>query len=577
MHSLDLMTVLAGGLTVALVFGLIAHRLHLPPIVGYLLAGVVVGPHTPGFVANNQLAGELAEVGVVLLLFGVGLEFHLETLVRVGRVAVPAALAQIAIVTVASLLLAPTIGFDSMASVVFGIALSVTSTVVLIRVLAERRELHTPSGHVAVGWLVVEDLFTVLVLVLLPGLVGTTGDPLKLASNAGLAALKLAALVAFTLFGGRRVIPWLLNRVVATKSRELFTLAVLVLALGIGLAAARFFGASMALGAFLAGMVVGRSDFAFRAASEALPMRDAFAVLFFVSVGMLFDPSFLLERPGLVAIALGLVMLVKPLASTAALLVLGKSPRSALMIGVGRGQIGEFSFILAALGQQLGVLPPAAGSTLVAVAILSITLNPLLFKLAPRAEALLPQARLVESTRPAARHEPRHRAVVVGYGPIGRTVSRLLEESGIEPTVIELNVETARTLREKGVQVVYGDASRRETLEQAGLPSAVALVLSTPSEGTTAGIIRQARELNPSIYVIARAGYLAEIPPLRTAGANAAFSGEGEVALAMAELVLTRLGATPEQVDHERARVHEELLGAGTEPEDRKSVVRQPS
>jgi CPA2 family monovalent cation:H+ antiporter-2 len=280
-----------------------------------------------------------------------------------------------------------------------------------------------------------------------------------------------------------------------------------------------------------------------------------------------------------VAIALGLVMLVKPLTATLALLVLGKSSRSALMIGVGRGQIGEFSFILAALGTQLGVLPPAAGSALVAASILSITLNPVLFKLAPRAEALLPQAKLsADSVRPAARHEPRHRAVVVGYGPIGRTVSRLLEESGIEPTVVELNVETARTLREKGVQVVYGDASRQETLEQAGLASAVALVLSTPSEGATAGIIRQARELNPSIYVIARAGYLAEIPPLRTAGANAAFSGEGEVALAMAELVLTRLGATPEQVDHERARVHEELLGAGTEPEDRKSALRsQPS
>jgi monovalent cation:H+ antiporter-2, CPA2 family len=565
MHSLDLVSVLAGGLAAALLLGLVAHRFHLPPIVGYLLAGVIVGPHTPGFVADDSIASQLAEVGVVLLLFGVGLEFHLDTLLKVGRVAVPAALAQIAIVTAASTAVVRLFGFELTAGIVLGIAVSVSSTVVLMRVLAERGELHTPNGHLAVGWLVVEDLFTVLVLVLLPGLVSTGGDAGKVAVNAGLAALKLAALVAFTLLAGGRLIPWLLNRVVATKSRELFTLAVLVVALGIGFAAAKLFGASMALGAFLAGMVVGRSDFAFRAASEALPMRDAFAVLFFVSVGMLFNPAFLLERPGLVAVTLGLVMLAKPIAATLSLLVLRRPARSAVMIGVGRGQIGEFSFILAALGTELGVLPSAASSALVAASILSITLNPLLFKLAPRASAILPERTPTEAVAPASRRsvEPRHRAVIVGYGPVGQTVSRLLLQSGIEPTVVEMNVETVRSLRERGMNVVYGDASRHETLEQAGLADAVALILSVPLPAGAEAVVREARELNPRVYVIARANYLAQVEPLKRAGANAAFSGEGEIALAMTELILTRLGATPEQIDHERDRVHGELHAAG--------------
>jgi monovalent cation:H+ antiporter-2, CPA2 family len=568
MHSLDLVSVLVGGLAAALLFGLVAHRCHLPPIVGYLLAGVLVGPHTPGFVAHEGIASQLAEVGVVLLLFGVGLEFHLETLLNVGRVAVPAALAQIVIVTGAAAAIMRFFGFELTAGLVLGIAVSVSSTVVLMRVLAERGELHTPDGHLAVGWLVVEDLVTVLVLVLLPGLVSTGGDPGKLVMNAGIATLKLGALVAFTLLAGGRLIPWLLNRVVATKSRELFTLAVLVVALGIGFAAAKLFGASMALGAFLAGMVVGRSDFAFRAASEALPMRDAFAVLFFVSVGMLFDPSFLLERPGLVAATLGLVMLAKPLAATLMLLVLRRPARSSVMLGVGRGQIGEFSFILAALGTELEVLPGAASSALVAASILSITLNPLLFKLAPRAGAFFPE-RAPESeavAAPTSRHsvELRHRAVIVGYGPVGQTVARLLSESSIVPTVIEMNLDTIRSLRERGINAVYGDASRREILEQAGLADAVALILSAPLPSGAEAVVREARDVNPKVYVIARANYLAQVDPLRRAGANAAFSGEGEIALAMTELILTRLGATPEQIDHERERVHVELHGTGS-------------
>jgi CPA2 family monovalent cation:H+ antiporter-2 len=461
------------------------------------------------------------------------------------------------LVTLGGVFAAHQLGFGTAAGVVFGIALSVTSTVVLMRSLAERGELHTPSGHLAVGWLVVEDLLTVLVLVLLPGLVKPGGGSIWVGTL--IAVAKLTALIAFTFLAGGRAIPWLLSKVVATKSRELFTLAVLALALGVGLGAAELFGASMALGAFLAGIVVGRSEFASRAASEALPMRDAFAVLFFVSVGMLFEPAFILREPLAVAVALGLVVIAKPLASTLMLVVLGKPARTALGIGLGRGQVGEFSFILAAMGAELGVLPEKAGSALVAASMLSITLNPLLLSLAPRASGMVPERARVEAKANGAGDPERHRVIVVGYGPVGRTVSRLLSESGIEPSVIEMNLETVRELRASGMRAVYGDAGRAETLEEAGTRQAVGVVLTAPVEGGADAVVRRARELNPKLFVVARTTYLRETAALRSAGADVVFSGEGEIALAMTEFTLTRLGATPEQIDRERERVHREL------------------
>lgn len=558
MHTPDLVLLLGGALGAALVLGLVALRLKLPPIVGYLVAGVLVGPHTPGFVANGALASELAEVGVVLLLFGVGLEFHVEQLLAVRRVAVPAALGQLVAVTAAGALVAHALGFTWQAGAVFGVALSVTSTVVAMRSLGERGELHTPTGHLAVGWLVVEDLLTVLVLVLLPGLV-KPGSGVALTTLAAVA--KLGALVAFTFVAGGRAIPWLLNRVVATRSRELFTLAVLALALGVGLGAAELFGASMALGAFLAGIVVGRSEFASRAASEALPMRDAFAVLFFVSVGMLFEPAFLFREPLLVGAALALVVLVKPLACALLLLAFGRPARSALSVAATRGQIGEFSFILAAVGAELGVLPARAGSALIAASILSITLNPLLLRVVPRAKGLVPERAPAEAkaARTTRRDRERHRVLVIGYGPVGRTVSRLLDDSGIEPSVVELNIETVRGLRADGKRAVYGDATRLETLTEAGVGDAVGVILSAPVEGGADAVIRRARELNSKLFVVARATYLAEVPALKDAGADIVFSSEGEIALAMTEFTLERLGSTREHIDRERARVHHEL------------------
>jgi CPA2 family monovalent cation:H+ antiporter-2 len=389
MHgNLDLILTLTGGLAAALAFGYVTHRLGLSPIVGYLLAGVAVGPNTPGFVANREIAEQLAEVGVILLMFGVGLHFHFRELLAVRRIALPGAIGQSLVATALGAATAWAFGWGWTAGVVYGLAISVASTVVLTRVLLDHNDLHTPTGHIAVGWLVVEDLFTVGVLVLLPALFGDREAGVgRLPLALGLAAVKIGALVALTFLLGGRLIPWLLERMDATGSRELFTLAVLVVALGIAVGSATLFGVSMALGAFLAGMVVGRSDFSLRAASEALPMRDAFAVLFFVSAGMLFDPRSLLEAPAMAAATFAIIVLAKPLAALGIALGLGYPPKVALAVAVALAQIGEFSFILAALGKGLGLLPDAATNALVAAAIVSIALNPLLYRLVDPVEA----------------------------------------------------------------------------------------------------------------------------------------------------------------------------------------------
>ena len=582
MHHLDLILTLTGGLAAALVCGYLTHRLGLSPIVGYLVGGIAVGPYTPGFVANRALAEQLAEVGVILLMFGVGLQFHLKELLAVRRVALPGAIVQSTLATVLGAVVARAFDWSWAAGIVFGLALSVASTVVLMRVLTDNSDLHTPTGHIAVGWLVVEDLFTVLVLVLLPTLVGNQQAGLSHVPLAlGLGMLKVAILVACIFLVGGRLIPWLLERVATTHSRELFTLTVLVLALGIAVGSATLFGVSMALGAFLAGMVVGRSDFSLRAASEALPMRDAFAVLFFVAVGMLLNPRHLMEAPGLVATTLGVVLLGKSLAALGIVLLLRYPLRVALAVAVALAQIGEFSFILAILGKELGLLTDTAIHTVVAAAIISITLNPLLYRLIdpvaawvarrPRLWGWLttrthtlrpPQAALISDRTPVA--SPRHRAVVVGYGPVGQTVTRLLQDNNIEPTIIELNRDTVRCLREAGVSAVYGDASHREILQGAGVDSAGSLILSAAGLHASAEVIRLARGLNPAIRILARAAYVRDSPALHQAGAEYVFSGEGEVALAMTEALLRSLGATPEQIDRERERVHRDLVGGST-------------
>ncbi|MGE0449584.1 MAG: cation:proton antiporter [Vicinamibacterales bacterium] len=570
MHGYDLILTLTGGLGAALLLGYVTHRLGLSPIVGYLLAGTLVGPHTPGFVADASIAEQLAEVGVILLMFGVGLQFHVEELLAVRRVAIPGAIAQSLVATGLGTLLAIALGWTWPAALIFGMALSVASTVVLIRVLADNNDLHTQAGHIAVGWLVVEDLFTVLALVLLPALFTPGRLEMPLWASLALTIAKVGALVAFTAMVGGHVIPRVIDRVAQTRSRELFTLTVLVIALGIAVGSALVFGVSMALGAFLAGMVVGRSEYSVRAASEALPLRDAFAVLFFVSIGMLLDVSALASSPVLVAGAIAIVLIGKPLVALLLVRALQYPVGVALTVAVALAQIGEFSFILATVGRELGILTGEATNVLVATAIASIVVNPLAYS------AIEPVTRWLG--RPpwagrGGRHvegevvdhggprplEASYRAVVVGYGPTGRAVVRLLRENGVAPTVVDLNMDAVRELREGGVDAVYGDATRPETLAAAGLPGADTLILGAAGLTHSIEIIREARLLNPRVRVLARASYLRAVPALKDAGAASVYTGEGEVALAFVEDILRTLGATPEQIDRERARVHREL------------------
>jgi monovalent cation:H+ antiporter-2, CPA2 family len=569
MHNIELILTAAGGLTAALVLGYITHRIGLSPIVGYLLAGVAVGPYTPGFTADRELAEQLAEVGVILLLFGVGLQFHIKELLAVRNVALPGAIVQSTVATALGAITAHALGWSWASGIVFGLALSVASTVVLIRVLSDYNDLHTPVGHISVGWLVVEDIFTVLVLVLMPALFGGDGGeagvetgPSTVLWNLLVALGKIAVLVLLTVVAGGRLIPRLLERVALTRSRELFNLTVLVIALGIAAVSAILFNVSMALGAFLAGLVVGRSEFSVRAAGEAVPLRDAFGVLFFVSVGMLFDPRAIIDAPALIAAALGIVLIGKPLAALAIVLALRYPLAVAMAVAVALAQIGEFSFILATMARDLGVLDQNGTNAIVATAMLSISLNPLLYRFVDPTGMRPGRRGAAGAEAPSVELHPdaRYRAIVVGYGPTGQSLTRLLLQNGIDPTIVDLNLEVVRQLRDAGLDAVYGDSTRRDTLVQAKTGTAGYLILASAAMQGSEEIIRVARELNPRVRILARASYLRELPALRRAGADVAFSGEGEVALAFTEEILRELGASAEQIDRERARVRESIV-----------------
>jgi len=577
MHNLDLILTITAGLVVALICGFITQRIGLSPIVGYLLAGVAVGPFTPGFVANHEFAEQLAEIGVVLLMFGVGLSFHIKELLAVQRVAIPGAVGQSLVATLLGMGMGTFFGWDMSAGLVFGLSIAVASTVVLIRVLSDNNDLHTPTGHIAVGWLVVEDLFTVLILVILPTLFSPAHSGVgELFTGIGLTLVKVAGLIALVFVLGGRLIPWVLERIVTTRSKELFNLSVLTIALGIAVGSSIVFDVSMALGAFLAGIVVGRSDFSLRAATEVLPMRDAFAVLFFVSIGMLFNPAQLLEHPLLVLATLGVILVGKSVAAITIVLLLKFPLRVALSVAAALAQIGEFSFILASLGRDLGILDDIATNAIITAAIIAITLNPILYRFVGPIESWAArQPRLwnwlgsrTRSLVPEQKHgdaedgqdsNGRHRAIIIGYGPVGRTVSRLLKDNGITPVVVELNLETVRMLRERGERAEYGDASHHDTLRMAGIMNARSLIISVGGLPNVKEVVSAARELNPDIWILARTTYISEVRSLRDSGIEDVFSAEGEVAFAMTTAILRRLGATPEEIEQERERIHSEL------------------
>jgi monovalent cation:H+ antiporter-2, CPA2 family len=551
MHDISLITTIAFGLTAALIFGLLAKRIGLSPIVGYLIAGIAVGPHTPGFSGDVHLAAQLAEIGVILLMFGVGLHFHFDDLMAVKSIAIPGAIGQSVAATFCGLAVVVASGWTASSGVVIGIAVSVASTVVLLRVLMDNGLVETTEGQVAVGWLVVEDIITVLVLVLLPALagagVGSEAGGGNLWKSMGIAVLKLAALGAVVAFVGTRYVPRLLLRVARLRSSELFTLTVLVIAMGVATAGFMAFNATMALGGFMAGMVVGQSKLNHEAGGSLLPIRDAFTVLFFVSVGMLFDYRTVLDAPWLVVGLIVVIMVVKPVVALLIVLVSGRSLRVGLTVAGGLAQIGEFSFIVAELGRTLKVLPDSGYHALVAAAIVSISLNPMFFrrtlalenwvKKFPAAQAWLTRRSEAKGqvktrvTRPT--DGDRARVVVVGYGPVGRTVARRVKELRLDVVVVDSNIDTVLALQAAGEHALFGDAKRLDILREAGVPTAAYVVITIPDTAVSTAIALAAREISPEIRIFARGRHVGDAETFERAGVVAVCYDEAEAATAM--------------------------------------------
>ena len=556
-HNVALITTIAVSLGLALVMGLAANRLKLPPIVGYLIAGVMIGPATPGFVADIGLSGQLAEVGVILLMFGVGLHFSFQDLLAVRRIALPGAVVQMAVATALGVGVALAWGWTWGEGLVFGLALSVASTVVLIRALEQRGQMQSTNGQIAVGWLIVEDLAMVLVLVLLPPLSGwlggnapAQGDGRGLVETLLLSVGKISIFVALMLVVGKRVLPWLLGYVAGTDSRELFTLCVIAVAMSIAYGSAALFGVSFALGAFFAGMVMRESNLSHRAAEESLPFRDAFSVLFFVSVGMLFDPAILVQQPLQVLAVVAIIVVGKSLAAFLLVLVFRYPLNTALTVSASLAQIGEFSFILAGLGVSLGLLPKEGMSLILAGALISISINHMVFQVIEplqrwiRSRSTLAQAMersddpLAELPTSVASHEVTGHLVLVGYGRVGRRIGEALAAQGMRVVVAEENRELVESLRAGGKHAVAGDASDPAVLVQAHIARARMLVIATPDTLRARRMMEIAQQLNPRIEILVRSHSEEEAALLRKENAGTVFIGEHELANSMTRHVL---------------------------------------
>jgi CPA2 family monovalent cation:H+ antiporter-2 len=552
-HHTPLIATIVAGLSLSFLLGALAQRLRLSPLVGYLLAGIMVGPFTPGFVADQDLATELAEIGVVLLMFGVGLHFSLKDLMSVRAIALPGAVVQMGVATALGLGLALLLGWGVGAGLIFGLSLSVASTVVLLRALQERRLVQTERGTIAVGWLIVEDLAMVLALVLIPAMAPSAGATLQppwgsvpgWAVTLGLTLAKVAAFVALMLLVGRRVIPWVLHYVAHTGSRELFRLAVLSIALGVAFGAATLFGVSFALGAFFAGMVLSESELSHRAAQETLPLRDAFAVLFFVSVGMLFNPMAIMANPWPMLATVIIIVVGKAAAAFVIMRAFRHSWGSAALIAASLAQIGEFSFILAGLGVTLGLLPSEGRDLVLGAAIVSILLNPLMFALATRQWRRAPPE---AATQAAAIPVPEEvetdlvpttlsgHTIIVGHGRVGTAVAAGLHAAGLKTLVVETDAGRADRARAAGLEAIIGNACTAEVLAAANLPAAARVIIAIPDQFEAGQVSQQARAGNPAVDVIARADSAAEEDHLTACGATHVVSGQSEIARAMLAL-----------------------------------------
>ncbi|WP_119303384.1 YbaL family putative K(+) efflux transporter [Dongia deserti] len=563
MTHTPLIAMLVAGLGLAFILGTLANRLRLSPLVGYLVAGVIIGPFTPGFVADQGLARQLAEVGVILLMFGIGLHFSLEELLSVRRIAIPGALVQIAVVTALGLAFSQLVDWSIEAGLIFGLALSVASTVVVLRTLQDKHQLQSDTGRIAVGWLIVQDIAMILALVLLPTISSLVEgnidqsaavsagafaflEPQTLTEALGLTAFKLAAFVALMILVGRRVIPWVLHYVAHTGSRELFRLAVLAMALGVAFGAAELFGVSFALGAFFAGMILSESQLSQSAAQETLPLRDAFAVLFFVSVGMLFDPMVLISQPILVAITLMIIVGGNAAVVFAIARIYGHEPPKALLLAVSLSQIGEFSFIVAGLGINLGLLPEAGRDLILAGAMLSILLNPLLFAAMRRLSPRLARGDQAGGEQMASQEEAPElptatltdHAVLVGHGRVGTLVAQTLSQMNLPYLVIEERQAIIDELRERGIEVIQGNAAQEEMLAAANVSAARILISAIPNPFESGNLIERARAANPDLDIIARAHSDAEVDYLRKLGANRIIMGEREIARGISDHIL---------------------------------------
>ncbi len=550
-HDTALINMIAIGLGLAFVLGALANRLRLSPLVGYLVAGIVVGPFTPGFVADQTLANQLAEIGVMLLMFGVGLHFSLKDLMAVKTIAIPGAIAQIAVATVLGWGVASLMGWPVLHGVIFGFSLATASTVVLLRAMEERRLLETTRGKIAVGWLIVEDLACVLALVMMPVIAGVFGPEANgkahsvgsVLASIGWTFVQLGLFVTVMLVVGRRVIPWVLERIAGTGSRELFTLSVLAIALGVAFGAATLFGVSFALGAFFAGMMLNESELSHKAAHDSLPLRDAFAVLFFVSVGMLFDPLILVEHPWQVLATVAIIMFGKSIAAFVIVRAFGHSKGTALTISASLAQIGEFAFIIAGLGVALKILPPAGQSLVLAGALVSIMLNPLVFGLLDSWQAKQEAAAAPSEPEPAPgpSTDLNDHAIVIGYGRVGSELAQVLRDRGVPVLVIDDNRDHVERAHAAGIAGIRGSAAADRVLAEAHPERAKIAVLAIPQPLEAGEALAKLRAINPSLTLLARAHSDAEVKHLLQHGADGAVMAERELAHSLAEMVM----ATP--------------------------------
>jgi CPA2 family monovalent cation:H+ antiporter-2 len=577
MHQTQLIAIISAGLGLAFIFGLIANRLRLPLLVGYLAAGLVVGPFTPGFVADQGLATQLSEIGVSLLMFGVGLHFSIRDLLSVKNIAIPGALAQIGMATLLGLLVTRLWGWSLAAGIVFGLCLSVASTVVLLRALADRGEIDTINGRIAVGWLIVEDLITVIALVAMPvvaqAMQAGPDSNGQIVATLAMTFLKVACFVGLMLIVGKRLIPRVLGRVARSGSKELFTVGVLAIALGVAFGSAALFGVSPALGAFFAGVILSESDLAYQAGAETRPVQDAFTVLFFVAIGMLFDPSVLLSHPWHLVAALSIVMVGKSLAALVIVMLFKFPVATALLISASLAQIGEFSFVLVAMGIQLKLMPPEALSIVVATAVLSIGLNPAVFQsLEPIKQFAQKNPRFAKMMRTRNRRAARlididpdelqDHVVLVGFGGVGQTIAKALVAEHITFSVVEQDPDSFEIASKRGCQSVFGDASREEILKAAGVKNAKMLVLALPANSATREIIRAARVLNPRILVSVRTHDTDEAIDVKRIGVDRVVSAELELALELAHHVIGSYDRSPERVDGTIDEVRKQELEA---------------